>query len=47
MTRFNEYCKEVGQTKTLAFERIVSAFLDQYVEAKNQSELRNAGEDVH
>ena len=29
MTRFNEYCKEVGQTKTLAFERIVSAFLDQ------------------
>ena len=30
MRRFSEYCEEVGQTKTLAFERIVSAFLDDY-----------------
>ena len=28
MKRFNEYCEKVGQTKTLAFERIVSAYLD-------------------
>ena len=34
MERFNEYCEEVGQTKTLAFERIVSAYLDQYEEDK-------------
>ena len=27
MRRFNEYCEEVGQTKTLAFERIVSDFM--------------------
>ena len=34
MERFNKYCEEVGQTKTLAFERIVSAYLDQYEEDK-------------
>ena len=34
MERFNEYCEEVGQTKTLAFERIVSAYLDQYEKDK-------------
>ena len=34
MERFNGYCEEVGQTKTLAFERIVSAYLDQYEEDK-------------
>lgn len=34
MERFNEYCEEVGQTKALAFERIVSAYLDQYEEDK-------------
>lgn len=28
MRRFNYYCDEVGQTKTMAFERIVGAFLD-------------------
>lgn len=27
MQLFNAYCDEVGQTKTMAFERIVSAFL--------------------
>ena len=36
MERFNEYCEEVGQTKTLAFERIVSTFLDQYDENKKR-----------
>lgn len=30
MKRFNSYCEEAGQTKTLAFERIVTAFLNQY-----------------
>ena len=34
MRRFTEYCEEVGQTKTLAFERIVTAFLDQNEEDK-------------
>lgn len=34
MERFNKYCEEVGQTKTLAFERIVSAYLDQYEKDK-------------
>ncbi len=29
MRRFCAYCEEVGQTKTLAFERIVTAFLDE------------------
>ena len=28
MERFNAYCDEVGQTKTMAFERIVASFLD-------------------
>lgn len=50
MTRFNEYCKEVGQTKTLAFERIVAAFLDQYDEKKTvnngESELVSQNERV-
>ena len=36
MKRFNAYCEEVGQTKTLAFERIVSAYLDQYEEDKRR-----------
>ena len=30
MKRFSAYCKNVGQTKTFAFERIVSAYLDEY-----------------
>lgn len=37
MTRFNRYCDEVGQTKTLAVERILDAFLREY-EAGNQPE---------
>lgn len=43
MMRFNEYCNEVGQTKTLAFERIVSAFLDQYDEEKEHHRLSKSG----
>ncbi len=35
MMRFNKYCDEVGQTKTLAIERILDAFLKEY-EAGNQ-----------
>ena len=36
MRRFEEYCEEVGQTKTLAFERIIAAFLDEYDVKKEQ-----------
>ncbi len=32
MDRFNEYCEKVGQTKTLAFERIVTEYINQYDE---------------
>ena len=39
MKRFNEYCDEVGQTKTLAFERIVSSYLDQYEEDRKRKEI--------
>ena len=28
MHRFNAYCERMGQTKTLAFERIISAYLN-------------------
>ncbi len=28
MHRFNDYCERMGQTKTLAFERIVTAHID-------------------
>jgi len=34
MERFNAYCVEVGQTKTLAFERIITEYLDRYEEGK-------------
>ena len=37
MRRFEEYCDEVGQTKTLAFERIISAFLDQHDKSKSEA----------
>ncbi len=37
MRRFEEYCKEVGQTKTTAIERIVAAFLEER-EVKKKSE---------
>ena len=41
MRRFNSYCDEVGQTKTIAFERIVTAYLDQYEnDKKNIEELK-------
>ena len=29
MCRFAAYCEDVGQTKTLAVERIIEAFLDE------------------
>ena len=35
MVRFNRYCDEVGQTKTLAVERILGAFLNEYEMGKN------------
>ena len=38
MRRFKEYCDEVGQTRTLAFERIVTQYLDQYEEEKKRLE---------
>lgn len=38
MERFKSYCDEVGQTRTLAFERIVSAYLDKYEEDKARME---------
>ena len=40
MRRFEEYCDEVGQTKTLAFERIIAAFLDQYEADKKADKKR-------
>ncbi len=39
MERFNAYCEEVGQTKTLAFERIVTTYLDQYEEERKRIEV--------
>ena len=38
MKRFNAYCEEVGQTKTRAFERMVSNYLDQYERDKQEIE---------
>lgn len=38
MTRFDIYCKEVGQTKTLAFERMVMAYLERYEQEKKALE---------
>ena len=35
MRKFNDYCSEVGQTKTMAFERIVSMFFEE-LESKRQ-----------
>ena len=40
MRRFEAYCDEVGQTKTLAFERIVTAYIDKY-EAEKQKGAEN------
>ena len=38
MDRFVAYCDEVGQTHTLAFERIVTAYLNKYEEDKKKVE---------
>lgn len=38
MRRFNEYCSNVGQTKTLAFERIVTEHMDKYEREKKYVE---------
>ena len=32
MKRFQEYCEQMGQTKTTAFERIVTNYLDEFDE---------------
>ena len=40
MKRFIAYCEEVGQTKTLAFERIVTEYLNKY--DKDKELLKNA-----
>ena len=37
MHRFSDYCETVGQTKTLAFERIITAFLDHYDTKKGEN----------
>lgn len=36
MRRLTEYCDEVGQTKTLAVERIIASFLDERETEKNK-----------
>ncbi len=41
MQRFNAYCDEVGQTKTMAFERIVASFLDERDEKLQKNDERN------
>lgn len=42
MKRFNQYCEEVGQTKTLAFERMVTECIDRYEQEKKLVEsLKN------
>ena len=34
MERFSKYCEEVGQTKTLAFERMAMDYIDRYEEER-------------
>lgn len=48
MDRFNTYCEEVGQTKTLAFERIVTEHINQYDKDKMllRSMKEKEGQDV-
>ena len=41
MRRFATYCKDVGQTKTLAVECIIGAFLDEHG-AKAEKECKEA-----
>ena len=38
MRRFENYCNEMGQTKTLALERILTAFLDEHDEKIKEKE---------
>lgn len=38
MKRFEDYCNEMGQTKTLALERILMAFLDEHDEKIKEKE---------
>lgn len=45
MKRFNQYCAEVGWTKTLAFERIITEYLNRY--EKEQIELAKLRESLH
>ena len=35
--RLDAYCNEVGQTNTMAIERILEQFLDEYKSVKKQS----------
>ncbi len=44
MRRFVAYCEEVGQTKTTAFERIVTAFLDEHEARQNKQTERPDGQ---
>ena len=36
--RLDEYCEEMGQSKTLAVERIIKAHLDEHDKAKQNKE---------
>ena len=36
MRRFEEYCEEMGQTKTTAFERIIQKHLDEHDKKKEE-----------
>ena len=40
MKRFEKYCEEMGQSKTVALERILAAFLAEY-EKKNKTSNNN------
>ena len=43
MKRFNQYCEEVGQTNTLAFERMVTEGINRYEQEKKLMEsLKNS-----
>lgn len=39
MRRLEEYCEEAGQTKTMAVERIIAAFLDEH-DVKKEKEIQ-------
>ena len=36
--KLDKYCQEVGQTNTLALERILNKFLDEYFAKKDREE---------